>query len=402
MYNIGYINANSLPDRKFSQAVSLLDKTFDFLFISEHWYQNHQSRLAHPSVLVSTQLKNYPNLQQRRSRPGGGIYLLAKRELHHSIIQLSTTSHSITVQLSDLTFAAVYYPPKSINLTDIEHDLDSIGSVDILLGDINTRLSEHYRHNSYNSGQSANSIRRKLFTNWASKKNMSHIGDSAHPWAKSYANIPDHVFAHTSKLSTVRLKHIPTRDLSFITDHRYLLHVCFQPPHPSTSSKNLQPDSSSVQSTPLRFHIQKLQNPETLNKFQNTWRKVFNIHRGYTHSEQFSIDMLDHILISQLQAAAETVLGIYKPNTTKRKDDIVIGHLRERHDLNASIQLLKRASRSMAQSAPITSGSRTLTPLEECSNHYSKLFNRGSNHSPSDEYQTRFTESSIGIFALAP
>lgn len=394
MYKIGYINTNSLPDRKFAQAVSLLDKSFDFLFLSEHWYQNHHSRLAHPSVLASTEYYTTTKLQQHRSRPCGGIYILAMRELHHAIVHISTTTHSITVQLANLRFAAVYYPPKSITLNEIENDLNIIGDVDILLGDINTRFTQFH---DPNSGNSANIIRRNLFTKWAAHKNMSHLNDTSDPHSRFFSIIPDHVFAHTSKLSEFKLSHISTQDLSIMTDHRFLLHVIAQPQTPSTQQDNI-PLSTSVsnKSTPLRFHIQKLQNPTTLKKFQNTWRQAFNIHRNYTHSEKFSLDMLDHILASQVQATAEIVLGIYQPNSAKRQDDIVIGHLRERHDISASIQLLKRASRANAQAAPITSSSLSSTAMEECSDHYSKLFNRVSNSLTDDASIPSTENGSIG------
>ena len=214
---------------------------------------------------------------------------------------------------------------------------------------------------------------------------MSYLNDTTNPHSRSFSIIPDHVFAHTSKLSAFKLSHMSTRDLSIMTDHRYLLHVIAQPQPPSTQEDNiLLPSSVSSKSTPLRFHVQKLQNPTTLKKFQDTWIQAFNIHRNYTHSEKFSLEMLDHILASQVQATAEIVLGIYQLDSAKRQDDVVIGHLRERHDISASIQLLKRASRAIAQASLMTSSSLSSTAMEECSDHYSKLFNQVSNSLPDD------------------
>jgi len=63
MYHIGYMNANSLCDRKFAQAIHLLETSFDFLFIAEHWYQHHQSRLLHPLVHCSTTLSPRPPIR---------------------------------------------------------------------------------------------------------------------------------------------------------------------------------------------------------------------------------------------------------------------------------------------------------------------------------------------------
>ena len=167
-------------------------------------------------------------------------------------------------------------------------------------------------------------------------------------------------------------------------------------PNPSIASQI--PPSQKQHPSALIF--EKLQSPETLNTFQDTWIKVFNIHRNYSHSERFSINMLDYILTSRLQVTAETVLGIYRPNSAKRQDDIVIGHLQEREDLNASIQLLKRASRSIVQSASITSSSSTLTAMEECSNHYTKHFNRYTSSSVDPSFRTCSADDTIGIPTL--
>ena len=78
MYHIGYLNANSLHDRKFAQAICLLEKSFDILFIAEHWYQNQELRLSHPLVYCSTSRAINSGKSPPRGRSHGGIYLLVK------------------------------------------------------------------------------------------------------------------------------------------------------------------------------------------------------------------------------------------------------------------------------------------------------------------------------------
>ncbi|KAG0122592.1 hypothetical protein HOY82DRAFT_619863 [Tuber indicum] len=49
-----YVNTNSLDKRKFEQAISLLETSFDFLFNAEHWYLH----LSHVSLIqLSTALQ---------------------------------------------------------------------------------------------------------------------------------------------------------------------------------------------------------------------------------------------------------------------------------------------------------------------------------------------------------
>jgi len=143
MYHIGYVNANSLPDGKFAQAVCLFEKLFDFLFIAEHWYQHHNARLAHPPIFCSTTLPLSTNNTLPRGRKHGGIYLLVRPHLR-SLIQSTTSSqYSITVSLPGFRFAAVYYPPYSLSEQNLKTNLNKIGPVDLLLGDINTKFQSN-------------------------------------------------------------------------------------------------------------------------------------------------------------------------------------------------------------------------------------------------------------------
>ena len=105
MYNIGYVNANSLDDGKFAQAVGLLEKSFDFLFIAEHWYQHHETRLAHPLVHSSTTRRTKPSQRPLKGRDHGGIYLLVKPYLRSQIQQTTCSNHSITISLPGLRFS---------------------------------------------------------------------------------------------------------------------------------------------------------------------------------------------------------------------------------------------------------------------------------------------------------
>jgi len=224
MYNIGYVNANSLNDGKFAQAVRLLEKSFDFLFIAEHWYQHHESRLAHPLVHSSTISRQKPTKQPLKGHDHGGIYLLVKPHLRSLIQQTTCTSHSITVTIPGLRFAAVYYPPDSITDQDIIHDLREIGSIDFLVGDINTRFYCHGQPKKQQP-QSGSLARSLLFQSWAVNHDMFHLSNTVSH--NTVDKIPDHAFASGPNRSHIHLILQSTNSLSFPTDHKYLLHIKF-------------------------------------------------------------------------------------------------------------------------------------------------------------------------------
>jgi len=261
MYHIGYVNANSLPDRKFAQAVCLLEKYFDFLFIAEHWYQHHDARLAHPLNFCSTTLPLSTNKTLPRGRKHGGIYLLVRSHLR-SLIQSTTSSqYSITVSLPGFRFAAVYYPPYSLSEQNLKHNLNLIGPVDLPLGDINTKFQPNSAPRTNISGSSTTTSA-ILFQTWAVNCGMVHISDNTQNTISH--QIPDHVFASTQIQSNITLHLVSTQILAFQTDHRYLLHVQYDHNSPPTT-QHCPPIAPIVPVPgPVRFHIQRLRKPEVV------------------------------------------------------------------------------------------------------------------------------------------
>ena len=222
MYHIGYLNANSLHDRKFAQAISLLEKSFDILFLAEHWYQHHELRLSHPLVHCSTLRPINSSKSPPRGRSHGGIYLLVKPHLRTIILSTISTTYSITVSLPGFRFAAVYYPPYSIQEDSINTSLQQIGPVDLLLGDINTTFASNIKLTT-NRISTPISSRSLLFQSWAVKSNMVHIVDNYQHTISH--KIPDHAFSSIKLQSKITLSLIPTASLPFSTDHKYLLDI---------------------------------------------------------------------------------------------------------------------------------------------------------------------------------
>ena len=263
MYRIGYLNANSLPDGKFAQAVSLLETSFDFLFIAEHWYQYHESRLGHPLIHSSTHWPAILSSARNTGRQHGGIYLLANRSSQLAIQSTTCTEHSIVVSLPNFGFAGVYYPPYSLTNTNLEADLTQIRSVDHLVGDINTRFS--CNPSTTKKQHPASHVPRSLlFQSWAATNNMIHLSDNlSHNTAD---NIPDHAFSKINLQSAFSLNFIPTHTLSFQTDHRYLLQLHLSIPSPN---RPMESPCQAKSTTPLRFRVQRLREPEIASKYCN-------------------------------------------------------------------------------------------------------------------------------------
>jgi len=343
MYHIGYVNANSLPDGKFAQAVCLLEKYFDFLFIAEHWYQHHDARLAHPLIFCSTTLPLSINETLPRGRQHGGIYLLVRPHFR-SLIQTTTSSqYSITVSLPGFRFAAVYYPPYSLLEQNLKTNLNQIGPVDLLLGDINTKFQSNSRPkmNIYSSTTTTRAI---LFQTWAVNCDIIHISDNTQNTI-SY-QIHDHVFASTQIRSNITLHLVSTRILAFQTDHRYLLHVQYDYNSPPTTQHctSIAPIDSFP--GPVCFHIHRLRKAEVVQKFQKNWSLMESLFTRFKASEGFDVDMLDGLLCSAVQGVAETVLSIYHPQDARKKEDQSAQRLAKQLDMPSSIQLVKRAQRT--------------------------------------------------------
>jgi len=365
MYRIGYINANSLPEEKFAQAIGLLESSFDCLFVAEHWYQHHQSRLAHPLIHSSTKLNPASQNKPRRGRHHGGIYLLAQPHFRSLIQYTNCTEHSITLSIPGFRISSVYFPPYSLPNESVPDELDSIGPVDLLLGDLNCRFHCNPSTNR-RPPTSALAVRSQLIQAWAVKNGMVHLSNQA-----SHAtvdHIPDHAFSSTKFQSQLQLSLLPTQRIPFHTDHKYLLSLKWHPTSQPSST------TSSTACDPQRFHIQRLREPKTALRYRDSWSALDRFSGSHHQSERYDVDMLDALLLGKIQAIADIVLGMYKPNEVKKEADGVAFKLAARSDLPATMQLMKRALRASSTNTPVISSTPACTPIQECTQHYSSIF----------------------------
>ena len=124
-------------------------------------------------------------------------------------------------------------------------------------------------------------------------------------------------------------------------------------------------------------------------EYQKNWAAMEVLFTSFQGSERFDIDMLDALLCSGVQAVAETTLGIYKPQEARKKDDNVAKELATQLDMPASIQLLKCAQHASTASLQLISSTPQSTPIQECNDHYSKIFNLADSCSPTQPGPSR-------------
>lgn len=145
---IGYVNVNSLPDSKFHRLLGMLGNRFDFLFLAEHWYEKHLARLGNPAVVGSSVLPAGYAKRHEKGRLGGGIYVLASDFWRSRVLEVKGNQYSVFVRVKGLSFVGVYFPPATLSAVDMRDVLNGFPSVDLVLGDVNTRFVED-KHGRY-------------------------------------------------------------------------------------------------------------------------------------------------------------------------------------------------------------------------------------------------------------
>ena len=72
------------------------------------------------------------------SQQQGGIYLLGSYQAQSKVQKLKVTEHSITFAYSKHSFTGVYFLPTTLDVTTLTSLLQTLQSLTVILGDINT------------------------------------------------------------------------------------------------------------------------------------------------------------------------------------------------------------------------------------------------------------------------
>lgn len=364
--SIAYCNVRGLDDCTFNSCISSIhSNNFQIYCLAETWFNNKQ-RYDSNSFFLTDSL--YPSNPHYNRRQDGGLLIFASPTIKQKCTISYKSRYSIVVEIapSKTKIAFVYYPPSLTN-QEIATDLQNMGKIDLMAGDINVRLGPLSGDTS-----STASLRKSTIYSQISSSSLSYYRNEN----LSVCSRTDHVF---SKLPD--------------TTWNYQTLLPFQTDHGRIEMKlNLpQPQSQCSMGSP-RYDFKPLYNPafvqDFLCRYENTCSPLIlslcesalqtcchSMILPDTTSCQEIIDKTYSSLIDLLNSLLHDTLPTYDAHSVKSKRDKLL----ENSDyppksILDTIRTFKRSQRSLAETSPIISSSMNVSPLEECANHYQNLF----------------------------
>lgn len=133
---IGYINVNGFGYSKLQACRRLLTSVFDILFVSEHWYIDHEKRMQEPDVFYSTPFTGYPEMGHAH----GGILCMATLSHGPRMTHIQSSANWLSIKIENITVTAVYWPPRIVSTDQFATGIESLPLSDCILGDWNVRF----------------------------------------------------------------------------------------------------------------------------------------------------------------------------------------------------------------------------------------------------------------------
>jgi hypothetical protein len=93
--NIGYINVRGLSLEKWHYCCSLMDTTFDILFIAETWYMNKAMYHSHPYYFTQSIVQ--AQKKQVTGHLSGGLLVLVKPSIRSCISSFKVEKYFISL-----------------------------------------------------------------------------------------------------------------------------------------------------------------------------------------------------------------------------------------------------------------------------------------------------------------
>jgi hypothetical protein len=205
---IGYVNVRGLSAASWRACHRLLDHHFDYLFVAETWFKEHDTYSRHRRFIASTT----PPPKNLLGRQRGGIYLLGSHHTRSKVKRVQVTEHSIAFRHGKCSVAGVYCPPRTLVIEDLAHLLDSIKQSTVILGDINTRFKDPVQH-----GEPGPPDRVRVFTELVATTDHQLLK----PRRTTMKLTTDHCFVQAGQAATLQL--LDNGPLKMDTDHRYTL-----------------------------------------------------------------------------------------------------------------------------------------------------------------------------------
>lgn len=362
--NIGYVNVRGLNDHTLQSITHLIrNNSYDLLILSETWFLNRNQYLNSSFFLAESSI---PTNQPHGRRYNGGLLAFVSPYLKNIINIFFTSRHSLGVSFYNQKMGFVYYPP-SLHHDEIQNDLEALGQVNMLVGDMNMRLG------SISGDKIANErLRKHVINNFNS---LFHL-DYQRNHNNEIVSRTDHIFSDTNLKWTYQL------NPPFSTDHG-LMSIEF----PSTASCLKSENHLSY-----RFDYTPFTNPY----FRSYIREQFDASYAYylmfesskahqyiccsmklpnTTETQLIIDRTYDSLIETLHSLLDCNLQKYEAHGVKLKPDFKHKDASEPpKSVTSAIRNFKRSQRTKQRSNPIVSNNPSITPIEEATAHYRKLF----------------------------
>ena len=138
--NILSLNCNSIYNKLPELKNLLLDNKPDIMCLCETWLKDK----------YSPRFKNYITEWKNRSERGGGLGIIVKQTIQYQTVQLQDyqdgvlETQAIKIYMADsstLFILNIYNPNKNVTIQEIEHYLNQLGDIYLIIGDLNAHTA---------------------------------------------------------------------------------------------------------------------------------------------------------------------------------------------------------------------------------------------------------------------
>lgn len=331
---------------------------YDVVIVSETWLVNQSSYATNPLYLCQSKL---PSQLRDTGHQNGGLLILCHPALIPSIKVRSTSEFACSFSIENTTLSAVYFPPK-LSDQEILTELNNLPPTDMLFGDINVRLGVL-------SGDTTTTVpsRRETIATWSHSNHLGYVRNSNDQISRT-----DHVY------SKIVLDWKYSWQVPFNTDHGIMsLSIPIRKREtaaPVNKRYDFKPFYNALFSLYFASYYDYYHGPLLLREsLQCMDQCLFSMILPSTKDTQLLIDVFYDGLTDSIHAAMEANLVMYDANLVKtRQDHSVI--LTENSSNTSIMRSFKRSQRNHHANHPLVTSDPSLSPLEECQNHYGKLY----------------------------
>jgi uncharacterized surface protein with fasciclin (FAS1) repeats len=360
---LSYVNVQGLTREKLLTINNwILAHTYDLVIISESWLINQESFITNPLYLCQSTL---PSTYRHSGHQNGGLLVLAHPSLLPSITITHTTEFTVTFTIHNTSISACYFPPQMSD-DDIQIELSNLPSPDVLFGDVNVRLG-------HLSGDNTTTFpsRRRMLTTYTSTHHLQYSRNLDDSVSRT-----DHVF---TKIPLTWTYHW---DLPFKTDHGLMamsIPILKKPtPLTPTTRFSIKPFANPVFSVYFASYFDCFFGPQVHQESLATLETcLYSMVLPGNQETQELIDFAYESLILAIHQTMTSTLNTYDAKLVKTNID---------NSMNISASAsntyitrsFKRSQRSRHANNPIQSRDPSLSPLEDCHDHYNRLYDSAS------------------------